>query len=213
MNWFTSDNHWNHTNILNYCKRPFSSMEEMNVAMIERWNERISDSDTVYHIGDVFLGKPEDAIEIIKQLKGRKILISGNHDRSNRTMIECGFDEVCNRKDFKLKNGKLALLRHKPLPESLIKSYDLQIHGHSHEGAIVKGKRLNVCVDLWNFYPISEDEICNVELEAPHHDFVKTTVIDNMIEIKALVKREDMDGLLDHLAEYTRDLRYTRDSL
>lgn len=212
MNWFTSDHHWNHTNILGYCARPFSSMEEMNEVMIERWNERISDSDTVYHIGDVFLGRPDNAIEIVRRLKGHKILISGNHDRSRKTMIECGFNEVCNRKDFTLKNGKLALLCHKPQPESVIKSYDLQIHGHRHNGAIVSGKRLNVCVDLWNFFPISEDEICNIELQPPHHDSVQVNVIGDMVEIKALVKKEDIDGLLDHLAEYTRNLRYTRDS-
>lgn len=213
MNWFTSDHHFNHKNILRYCARPFSSVEEMNAAMIERWNELISNSDTVYHIGDVFLGKPEEAIDIVRQLNGRKILISGNHDRSPRTMKECGFDEVYNRRNFTLKNGKQVLLRHKPLPESLLTSYDFQIHGHSHSGPVINGKRLNVCVDLWGFQPVSEDEICDLKFhQSSTNDSVHVNVVDDMIEIKAFVKRNDMDGLLDHLSDYTRNLSYTQDS-
>ena len=206
MNWFTSDEHFNHENIIKYCSRPFSSLEEMNEALIEKWNERVNGADTVYVVGDMFLGRPEEATPLIKKLKGRKILIRGNHDRSHRTMIECGFDETWQRKDFKLKDGRRALLNHKPLPESTLGHYDLQIHGHRHSLPVVSGKRLNVCVDLWNFAPISEDEICAVELGPVGFDQVTTSLTGDMVEVRALVRREDMDGLLDHLYVFSRTI-------
>lgn len=206
MNWFTSDLHLNHANILQYCSRPFDSMEEMNEALVTRWNDRVGYGDTVYVVGDMFLGKPEDAAQLIKRLRGHKVLILGNHDRSRRTMLECGFDETWQRKDLKLKDGRRALLSHKPLPESTIENYDLQIHGHRHSLPIVSGKRLNVCVDLWDFAPISEDELCAVKLGQPGFDEVRAAVVGDMIEVKALVRREDMDGLLDHLHVFSRTI-------
>lgn len=210
MNWFTSDLHLNHEKIRDYCSRPFSSTEEMNEALVVRWNNRVGYGDTVYVVGDVFLGRPEDAAPIVKSLKGHKVLIRGNHDRSHKTMLECGFDEVWQRKDLKLKDGRRALLNHKPLPESTIENYDLQIHGHRHSLPIVSGKRLNVCVDLWDFAPISEDEICDVKLAPPGIDSVSASVVGDMVEVKALVRKEDYEGLLDHLQGYSRTIWNTR---
>ena len=33
-----SDHHFNHTNIITYCDRPFDSVGEMNEFMIDAWN-------------------------------------------------------------------------------------------------------------------------------------------------------------------------------
>lgn len=206
MNWFTSDEHFNHSNIIKYCNRPFSSLEEMNEALIQKWNERVDDADTVYVVGDMFLGRPEDATPLIKRLKGRKVLIRGNHDRSHRTMLECGFDETWQRKELLLQDGRRAVLNHKPLPNSVIGACDLQIHGHRHSLPIVDGRRINVCVDLWGYAPISEDELCSVELGEPESDEVHTALVGDMVEVKALVRKEDMEGLLDHLYVFSRTI-------
>src|SRR6266851_5659198 len=37
--WFTSDTHFHHENIIDYCRRPFAHAYEMNNEMIRRWNE------------------------------------------------------------------------------------------------------------------------------------------------------------------------------
>ena len=53
MNYFfTSDLHLGHKNIIKYCNRPFSSLEEMNRIIIRRWNERVKVEDIVFVIGD-----------------------------------------------------------------------------------------------------------------------------------------------------------------
>jgi len=178
----------------------------MNEALVSRWNERVGDNDTVYVVGDVFLGRPEDATPLIQRLKGKKILILGNHDRSPRTMAGCGFNEVFQRKSIRLMDNRQALLSHKPLPESTLQHVELQVHGHRHSGPIVSGKRVNVCVDLWNFSPLSEEELCAVELGPVGYDEVHASIAGDMVEVKALVRREDMDGLLDHLHVFSRTI-------
>lgn len=210
MNWFTSDLHLNHDNIRGYCNRPFESVEEMNEALITRWNDRVSEGDTVYVVGDMFLGRPEDAAPLVKRLKGHKVLILGNHDRSRRTMLECGFHETWQRKNVQLQDGRRALLAHKPLPAAVIDMYDLQVHGHRHSGPIVSGRKVNACVDLWEFRPFSEDELCAVELEKPKVDHVSVEVTAEFVKVTAAVRKDDYEGLLDHLQGYSRTIWNTR---
>lgn len=45
---FTSDLHFGHKNIIQYDQRPFSSVDEMDAALIERWNRKVSPEDLVY---------------------------------------------------------------------------------------------------------------------------------------------------------------------
>lgn len=162
MIWFTSDLHIGHTNIISYCSRPFSSVDEMNDELVKRWNDRVQKHDTVYVVGDMFLGLVENAIPYVKSLRGRKILIRGNHDRKSSIMLESGFDEVHNRIEMKLKDGRSALLIHEPSKNVSYDEFDVIVHGHHHGPPIVSGKMINVCVDNWDFKPISEDELCQI---------------------------------------------------
>jgi calcineurin-like phosphoesterase family protein len=77
---FTSDHHFGHNNIIKYCNRPFENVDEMNAALIKRWNEKIPPDGDVYHLGDFALCHPEKLEEILDQLNGRIHLIIGNHD-------------------------------------------------------------------------------------------------------------------------------------
>ena len=53
MDFFTSDQHFGHKNIIKYCDRPFESVTQMDDEIIACWNSVVSPSDTVYVIGDV----------------------------------------------------------------------------------------------------------------------------------------------------------------
>ena len=87
---FTSDTHFNHTNIIQYCQRPFKSTDEMNEAMIDNWNSVVGEDDTMFHLGDFCLGGAEEWNKILNRLNGRIYLILGNHDLKN---IRHGFIE------------------------------------------------------------------------------------------------------------------------
>ena len=85
MIYLTSDLHLFHKSFI-YEPRGFHSAEEMNAAIEKNWNELISDDDDVYILGDlIFKGENnslDDAMAIVRRLKGKKHLILGNHDGS-----------------------------------------------------------------------------------------------------------------------------------
>ena len=78
---FTSDLHFGHKNIIRFDNRPFFSVEEMDKTLIENWNRKVSEDDTVYILGDISWYNDEKTTEIFAGLNGHKILIKGNHDR------------------------------------------------------------------------------------------------------------------------------------
>lgn len=80
--WFSADLHLGHANIIKYCDRPFSSVEEMNTEIIARWNEKVSPHDTAWLLGDVALGAIDETLPLLARLNGRKYLVAGNHDRA-----------------------------------------------------------------------------------------------------------------------------------
>ena len=67
--------------------RGFTTADEMNEAIIERWNKVVKPDDIVYHLGDVFLNNDKVGIECVKRLNGTIFMIWGNHDTNNRKDI------------------------------------------------------------------------------------------------------------------------------
>ena len=92
MNYFTSDLHLGHRNIIRLCNRPFATIEEMDETLIRNWNAKVTNGDTVYILGDLLFRNEKPAEEYLKQLKGKKHLIIGNHDRD--------WVKKCNLEDF-----------------------------------------------------------------------------------------------------------------
>ncbi len=81
MIFFTADTHWGHANMLRYDKRPFTTIEEHDRAIIENWNRYVTKKDVVYHLGDFsFCSKAGGATKYLNQLNGTINLIFGNHD-------------------------------------------------------------------------------------------------------------------------------------
>jgi calcineurin-like phosphoesterase family protein len=159
---FTSDQHYGHGKIIQYCNRPFSSVAEMNETMRENHNKTVRISDDVYMVGDLaFHHTPEEIIKLAKSLNGRKTLILGNHDQHIP-----GFpgEQIFRILEFrgKLWGGFDPTLCHYPMM-SWNKSFhgSFQLHGHTH-GTIPfdsNTRRLDVGVDTNNFTPISWDEV------------------------------------------------------
>lgn len=81
--YFTSDTHFNHTNIISYCQRPFKNVDEMNERIIANWNEVVGENDIIFHLGDFCLGGAAEWTRLLDRLNGKIYLIMGNHDRKN----------------------------------------------------------------------------------------------------------------------------------
>lgn len=80
---FTSDTHFNHTNIIDYCQRPFRNVYDMNETIIANWNNIVGPDDIVFHLGDCCLGGADEWNRILDRLNGKICLILGNHDLKN----------------------------------------------------------------------------------------------------------------------------------
>lgn len=78
---FTSDTHFGHERIITLSNRPFRDVQHMNEMLIKNWNDVVSPTDHVYHLGDVALGSFEESMKCVARLNGIKHLVMGNHDR------------------------------------------------------------------------------------------------------------------------------------
>lgn len=81
VDFITADTHFGHAQISKLAECPFSTIDEMDAELIRRWNQAVSPTDVVLHLGDVALGSIEESIGLTAQLNGRRYLVPGNHDR------------------------------------------------------------------------------------------------------------------------------------
>ena len=180
MIYFTADNHFCHGNIIGSCCRPFKDVSEMNKEMIKRWNGYTTDRDEIYMLGDfLYKGTAREANNILSQLKGRKYLIRGNHDKylDNPEFRQEAFEWI---KDYYVLkyNGIEFVLFHYPILQWNKSRYgSIHLYGHVHnsgeaypefgEKLKVLGKNaVNVGVDVNNFYLVSVKQIINLVKKA-----------------------------------------------
>ena len=144
----TADTHFGHANIIKYCKRPFSDVHGMDVALIERWNAVVNDDDTVFHLGDVGFA---DFRTAVWQLNGTIILIRGNHDKPKKDNL---YDEV--HDVYMLRHGKYSIwlshYSHVAWPQKSRGS--MHLFGHSHGKLEGVGRSLDIGVDMWDYTPV-----------------------------------------------------------
>lgn len=157
MIWITADYHFNHTNIIKYCHRPFSSVTEMNETIIENHNRIVENNDMVFFLGDFSLDDSVD--QFLPQMNGNWIFIRGNHD--------AGCKYFTTRSLAILYRNYSILLLHDPdyvkKEQFKNKKYDVYLCGHVHDNwksRIIHNKLFyNIGVDTYNFYPTKIDRI------------------------------------------------------
>jgi calcineurin-like phosphoesterase family protein len=90
VDYFTSDPHFTHRNVISHCNRPwlvgaelgvaYRDVDAMNEELVERWNAVVkNDSDRVFILGDIAMNGKK-AVEFLRRCRGRKCLVRGNHD-------------------------------------------------------------------------------------------------------------------------------------
>lgn len=77
---FTSDHHFGHRNILNFCHRPFENEKHMAEELVRLWNETVGVDDYVFSLGDFSWWTDRHSVKkIVNKLNGKKYFIPGNH--------------------------------------------------------------------------------------------------------------------------------------
>lgn len=168
--WVTSDTHFNHANIIKYCNRPFSSVQEMNEALINNWNNVVSEGDTVYHLGDFALGDKSLIPNFLSRLNGYIYLIMGNHDNwdiMNNLWRHPRFISLTWEQVIKV-GKKTIIMNHFPfgsLPDPLSNNPIIQLHGHVHSTPdnpwLHFDNQYDVGVDNNNFTPVNLYDLLN----------------------------------------------------
>ena len=167
---WTADCHFGHHNILRYCGRPFKDVNQMNEVLVSKWNARVHEDDTVFHVGDFCFknsaggkageGMIHKAAFYSSKLNGNIIYIKGNHDRNNsvRTIID----------SLVVKYGP-HYVNCVHVPEQFNENYAINFVGHVHEKWFAKQVYvpyldrnvglINVGVDVNNFEPKTFEEL------------------------------------------------------
>lgn len=187
-NLYISDLHFGHKNILQFDNRPYNSVEEMEEQLILNWNSVVSKDDTVYILGDFCWGKEKDWLRLLPMLKGKKILISGNHDIFKNRMtgqLKAEFEDI---KDYKeiYDEGRKVIMCHYPIL-AYKHSYDpdtFMLHGHVHNRT-TEAKWIKEFVEELRASRIAgfdnRGQIINVGCMMPYMNYIPRT-LDYLIE-------------------------------
>lgn len=130
--------------------RPWSSVEEMDEAIISMWNARVRPNDLVYHLGDVCLkGHISD---YWARLNGQKTLIIGNHDeKMSKKHLPPG---ACHYKRLKLQDPATNRAIKVVLSHYAMRVWDcchygsIHLYGHSH-GKLQMDDHCHMCKRPW----------------------------------------------------------------
>ena len=168
MTFFTSDLHFGHSNIIRLCNRPFATVGEMDEALIGNWNAKVSDRDTVYILGDLLFRNEKPAEEYLTRLRGKKHLITGNHDRDwiKKCNLEDYFESVSSL-HYIHDNKRQITLCHYPMMSWPHMTRCYMVFGHIHGNTdaeywpLIRANRLmlNAGVDINGFAPVTFEEL------------------------------------------------------
>lgn len=182
--WVTSDTHFCHKRVAEL--RGFASSDDHDRQVIRRWNAVVSRDDTVWHLGDVGLGKTSTILGRVSLLNGTKHLVTGNHDApwpghrdSHKHQKEwlCYFASVQAFAKRRL-NDRTVLMSHFPYAdggdhtaEERYRQFRLGndgqswlLHGHTHSADIrTPGfRQLHVGLDAWDLFPVGLDVLYSI---------------------------------------------------
>lgn len=157
---FAADLHLGHENACTKFTRPdgsplrnFKNAEEMDEYIITNWNETVDPQDRVYILGDCVINKK--FLPKLKELKGRIVLVPGNHDIYN---LKKDYPENWEIRGYVVKATPF-IASHIPIKESQIQRFGLNIHGHLHYHVEPNPNYINVSMEQIQYKPISLDKL------------------------------------------------------
>ena len=168
MNFYISDLHFGHANVINFDHRPFSDRTEMDRVLIKFWNERVDANDDIFIVGDFCYRSEHPADWYLKRLKGHKHLIIGNHDKEtleNETAMS--YFESVDKMMHVVDGDKHICLCHFPIAEwnGYYKGH-WHVYGHIHnrknetyEFMRTKERALNAAASINNYTPANINEL------------------------------------------------------
>lgn len=157
-NWYSADLHLGHQRIIEFCKRPFVSTDEMNAALIRNFQGCVGHDDDLWILGDFAFGKDAGRMENwFHQLPGRKHLIIGNHD--DEAVVSLPWNSIAYMAEIRGGERDLVLCHYPMITWNGARRGSLQLFGHVHDQWRGARNSVNVGVDQWDMRPVQIGEI------------------------------------------------------
>ena len=185
MNYYISDLHIAHANILRFDKRPFADLNEMHRKLLDNWNARVRTDDTVYILGDFIWAKDAEWPFFVEPFAGNKVLIRGNHDpKQFSAATKRLFQDIRDYAEIK-DSGRLVILCHYPIPffRAGFAPTAYMLYGHVHdtiESDYLKKLRQAIKAASTG-YGTPSGNFINVGCMMPYMDYTPRT-LDEIIE-------------------------------
>jgi len=169
-NFFASDYHLSHNNVIKYDNRPFVDVSEMNETIINNHNSVVKQDDNFYFLGDFSFGSLASAELYLQRLNGNKFFIKGNHDKRDIIKLYQKYGiYLGGLEEIKINETKIVLSHYamRVWDKSHHGSYHL--YGHSHGSLENKpwGKSMDVGIMLNNYFPFSFEQIQSILSQRP----------------------------------------------
>ena len=190
MIWFTADTHLWHPKIIEYCNRPFKTVEEMSEVLLANWNFKVSKKDMVFHLGDFGFSSDVDRIDMMaRALNGSIHLVYGNHDEERKLKkLNCfAWQGHLKYLRVRMPDGRMQKIMMSHYPMCAWRAGhkgSWMLHRHSHGTHVGLGKKMDVGVDAHNFFPISMDDVNaymaskSIRIEDYHAGLIREDLID-----------------------------------
>ena len=142
-----SDTHFGHKKLVEI--RGYTTIEEHDRDLIEKWNSIVTDNDTVWHLGDVYFGGAKNHA-MLGELRGIKRLVLGNHDAYPLEIYQQYFRRIYGAAPY-----KDCLLTHVPVhTQQMGRRFRLNVHGHMHSHILNDPRYVCVSVEQTDGYPV-----------------------------------------------------------
>lgn len=134
--WFTSDTHYFHARIMEFCPntRRGADADEMTELAIQAHNYQVKPGDRVYHGGDFCFRSKEHIEKVLKRLNGQIHLVLGNHDKhiAKNDALRAMFASVSVEKRVTIGDNQF-FISHAPKAEWVDCHKGVyHLHGHTH---------------------------------------------------------------------------------
>ena len=166
--YYTADTHFFHANVIKYCpvsRGQCNNVEEMNEKIISAINSKVSENDTLYHLGDFAFANIQKSISILERINCKtKILVAGNHDHKliKNSEFTKYFQQILPYHEIRVDNQFIIMSHYPILSWNGMERGSIHLHGHTHNTLKYHDKALDVGIDgSTDLSPWEHSEVIN----------------------------------------------------
>lgn len=166
MDYFSSDWHLGHANIIKYDKRPFKDVDEMDRVILDNVCDQLQKGDNLYYIGDFcFTRSKHAAEEYMKRIawtEANFYFIRGNHDGHDVRKLYAKYGTYLGEQAKVVVQGQEIVLNHYAM-RVWDKSHHgvWHLYGHSHHTLPEDPDSMSFDIGIngWDYKLITFDQI------------------------------------------------------